>query len=100
MGVVNKKTKFEFKQLCFNINRISGSVQIHPKVSLEKLYFKPHGSGTIGKTWKEHHLSFFKFLSKNFKNSVLEIGGGHNSVSEIINSIKIKKKYSLVSFDP
>lgn len=100
MGVVNKKTKFEFKELCFNINKISGSVQIHPKVSLEKLYFKSHGSGTIGKTWKEHHLSFFKFLSKNFKNSVLEIGGGHNSVSEIINSINIEKKYSLVSFDP
>ena len=100
MGTVNKKTKFEFKQLCFNINKISGSVQIHPKVSLKKLYFKSHGSGTIGKTWKEHHLLFFKFLSKNFKNLVIEIGGGHNSVSETISSIKIEKNYKLISFDP
>ena len=100
MGVVNKKTKFEYKQLTFNINKLSGSVQIHPKVSLKKLYFKSHGSGTIGKIWKNHHISFLQFLSNQFKNSVLEIGGGHNSVSDILNSIKIKKKYNLISFDP
>tara|TARA_B100001175_G_C19514040_1_gene645977 strand:+ start:595 stop:1734 length:1140 start_codon:yes stop_codon:yes gene_type:complete len=100
MGVVNKNFKYEFKDLSFKINRISGSVQIHPKIPLKKLYFKSHGSGTIGKTWKNHHLFFFKFLSKDFRNNVVEIGGGHNSISEIINSIKIKKKYKLISFDP
>ena len=100
MGVVDKNKKFEFKNLSFKINKISGSVQIHPKVPLKKLYFKSHGSGTIGKTWKNHHHSFFKFLSKDFKNSIIEIGGGHNSVSDLINSIKIKKKYKLISFDP
>ena len=59
MGVVNKNFKYEFKDLSFKINRISGSVQIHPKIPLKKLYFKSHGSGTIGKTWKNHHLFFF-----------------------------------------
>ena len=87
MGVVNKNKRFEFKQLTFNINKSSGSVQIHPTVSLKKLYFKPHGSGTVGMTWKNHHSSFFKFLNKDFKHFVIEIGGGHNSVSESILSV-------------
>lgn len=100
MGVVNKNFKFEFKDLSFKINKDTGSVQINPKIPLKKLYFKPHGSGTIGKTWKNHHLFFFKFLSKNFENNVVEIGGGHNSISQIINFIKIRKKYNLISFDP
>ena len=37
MGVVNKNKRFEFKQLTFNINKSSGSVQIHPKVPLKKV---------------------------------------------------------------
>ncbi len=100
MGVVNKNFKSEFKELCFKINQVSGSVQIHPKIPLKKLYFKPHGSGTIGKMWKNHHSSFFKFLSKDLKDQVVEIGGGHNSISETVNSIKSKKKFNLTSFDP
>ena len=100
MGVVNKNFKHEFEELCFKINRVSGSVQIHPKIPLKKLYFKPHGSGTIGKMWKNHHSSFFKFLSKDLKDQVVEIGGGHNSISETVNSIKSKKKFNLISFDP
>ena len=31
MGVVNRNFKSEFKELCFKINQVSGSVQIHPK---------------------------------------------------------------------
>ena len=64
MGVVNKNFKSEFKELCFKINQVSGSVQIHPKIPLKKLYFKPHGSGTIGKMWKNHHSSFLNFCQK------------------------------------
>jgi len=100
MGVVDKNKKFEFKNLSFKINKTSGSVQIHPRVPLKKLYFKPHGSGTIGKTWKNHHISFFNFLLKNFKGVIFEIGGGHNSVSEEINNFKKIKNYKLISFDP
>ena len=50
--------------------------------------------------WKNHHSSFFKFLSKDLKDQVVEIGGGHNSISETVNSIKSKKKFNLTSFDP
>ena len=64
MGVVEKNYKAEFKNLCFKINKISGSVQIDPKVPLKKLYFKPHGSGTVGKIWKNHHLNLLKNTQK------------------------------------
>jgi len=100
MGVVNKNHKVELKNLCFKINKITGSVQIHPKVQLKKLYFKPHGSGTIGRIWQNHHSSFFKFLLNKFKGRIVEIGGGHNSVSESINQLKVHNKYKLISFDP
>ena len=38
MGVVDRNHKVELKNLCFKINKITGSVQIHPRVSLKKLY--------------------------------------------------------------
>ena len=100
MGVVEKNYKAEFKNLCFKINKISGSVQIDPKVPLKKLYFKPHGSGTVGKIWKNHHLNFFSFISDNIKGKIIEIGGGHNSVSENIDQLKSPNSYDLISYDP
>ena len=100
MGVVDRNHKVELKNLCFKINKITGSVQIHPRVSLKKLYFKPHGSGTIGKIWHNHHINFFKFLLNKFKGKIVEIGGGHNSVSESISHLNVNNQYNLISFDP
>ena len=54
MGVQKKKNNFEYADLNWWINLDSGNIQIHPKLPLEKLYFKSHGSGTIGKTWQDH----------------------------------------------
>ena len=39
MGVVNRNFKSEFKELCFKINQVSGSVQIHPKNSFKEIIF-------------------------------------------------------------
>lgn len=100
MGVVNKNYKAEFKTLNFKIHKVSGCVQIHPKISLKKLYFKPHGSGTVGKTWKNHHNFFFNFISKDMRGLIFEIGGGHNSVSEEIKNFENLKSFKLMSFDP
>ena len=100
MGVVEKNHTPEFMNMDFKINKSSGSVQIDPKVPLKKLYFKSHGSGTIGQTWKNHHRSFFNFISKNFKGTIIEIGGGHNSISEEVINLKKKNNYKLISFDP
>tara|TARA_B100001175_G_scaffold132422_1_gene112557 strand:+ start:6857 stop:8002 length:1146 start_codon:yes stop_codon:yes gene_type:complete len=100
MGVVEKKYKPEFKNLNFKINKKSGTVQIYPRVPLKKLYFKPHGSGKIGKVWSDHHKEFFYFTKKYLKNKILEIGGGHNSISNMFDNLKNNNDIDLISFDP
>ena len=94
MGVSIKAYGYEFEDLNWWINKESGSIQINPKVSLKKLYFKSHGSGTIGKTWKNHHDLFFKLVSKYLRGNICEIGSGNNSILNKINNFsKIKNFY-------
>lgn len=97
MGTIPKKNKTTSKNMNFYINKISGSVQIFPRVNLRNLYFKSHGSGKVGTIWQKHHKDFFNFLKIKNKNKILEIGGGHNSIS-----LKPSKKifFSVTSFDP
>ncbi len=98
MGTVKKNTKYEYKTMNFLINKSSGSVQIYPRVNLKKLYFKSHGSGKIGNVWKKHHNKFLNFLKIRPKMKILEIGGGHNPISNKL--FLNKKKISLTSFEP
>jgi hypothetical protein len=99
LGVVKKKIKPAFLDLNFLINNFSGTVQIHPRVNLKKLYFKPHGSGSVGETWKKHHHLFLNEIYKYLKGNIIEVGGGNNSIS-IAEKIKIKKKIKIITFDP
>ena len=96
-GVTNKKNKkIDRENLIFWINKNSGTVQVHPKIKLEKLYKNSHGSGTVGKTWANHHQFFYNFVKKYFKGKILEIGAGNNSItSKISNFGKIEKIYSI-----
>ena len=100
MGVVSKNYKTESKNMNFKINKKSGTVQIFPRVSLKKLYFKSHGSGKIGKVWNDHHKEFFKFTKKYLNKNILEIGGGHNSISNMFVNLKKNDNIILTSFDP
>jgi SAM-dependent methyltransferase len=98
MCTVKNKKNYEFKKMNFFINKISGSVQIFPRVSLKKLYFKSHSSGKIGKVWSLHHKMFYNFLNIKSQKNIIEIGGGHNSVGS--KELLKNKKVSLISFDP
>ena len=100
MGVVSKNYKTESKNMNFKINKKSGTVQIFPRVPLKKLYFKSHGSGKIGKIWNDHHKEFFKFTKKYLNKNILEIGGGHNSISNMFVNLKKNDNIILTSFDP
>ena len=94
MGVSKNKDNYDFENINWWINKDSGNIQIHPKVSLDKLYFKSHGSGTVGKTWRDHHELFFKLVNKYLKGNICEIGGGQNSILNKINDFsKIKNFY-------
>lgn len=100
MGVVKKNKGFEYKNMNFYINKDSGTVQIFPRIPLIKLYSKSHYSGTTGKLWKKHHKNFFNFLKREISGNVLEIGGGHNSISKSINLESINNIRCLTSVDP
>lgn len=95
MGTVRKNHNIKKKNMNFYINKKTGSVQIYPRVELSKLYFKSHGSGKIGETWQQHHQAFFNFIKLKSNQNILEIGGGHNSIS-----LKSNKKINLTSFEP
>ena len=95
MGVSKIPSNYKFHNLNWWINRKSGNVQIYPKISLEKLYYKSHGSGTVGKTWEDHHNSFYSLLKPYIKGNICEIGGGNNSIlTKIRNFSKIDSFYS------
>lgn len=95
MGVSKAPSKYKFNNLNWWINSKSGNIQIYPKISLEKLYFRSHGSGTVGKTWNNHHNSFFSLLKPYLRGNICEIGGGNNSIlTKIKNFSKINSFYS------
>jgi len=95
MGAVKNNKNYEFQNLNWWINKNSGNVQIYPKVSLEKLYHRSHGSGTTGKVWSDHHELFFKIVKPYLKGNVCEIGGGNNSILKKIDDFsKLKNFYS------
>lgn len=95
MGVTKIKKNFKFQDLNWWINKESGNVQIFPKINLNTLYFKSHGSGTIGKTWRDHHKMFFNVIKPHLRGNICEIGGGENSMLNYIDNFsKIKKFYS------
>ena len=87
MGVSRNKT-YEFSKMRFLINKTYGTVQINPKVNNKRIYFKPHGSGKIGNVWKNHHNIFFKILKKYINGTILEIGGGDQSIVKKIKSLR------------
>lgn len=63
------------------ISKFSGCIQLESLIPLEILYEKPHGSGSVGKLWHEHHCAFASFLRKFSPKIVLEVGGGHGILS-------------------
>jgi hypothetical protein len=76
MGCVDQNiTQDEYFDLSVSISKSSGFIQLYELPPIEKVYFKSHGSGTIGKSWEEHHEQFSKFICKNNIKNVLEIGG-------------------------
>ncbi len=55
----------------------SGMVQLNPIVDEKTIYMKSHGSGTVGKTWNDHHKSFADFVRHRVEGDIMEIGSSH-----------------------
>ena len=71
----------EFADLEFAISRGSGMIQLRQLLPLDKVYHKSHFSGTVGKLWSDHHSKFCDFVQKYSSKKILEIGGGHGTLS-------------------
>jgi len=70
MGVSKISKDYKFKDLNWWINKNNGNVQIYPRVLLDELYFKSHGSGTTGKVWSDHHNLFFSLVKSHIKGNI------------------------------
>lgn len=65
------------------ISKSTGVLQVNPILPLDVIYKQEHNSGSIGKTWQEHHESFAAFIKYHNPKAVLEIGGGHGKLSSL-----------------
>lgn len=58
-----------------------GTIQLAELIPLPVLYSKSHNSGVVGGLWARHHQKFADFILKYSPKTVLEIGGGHGTLS-------------------
>lgn len=65
----------QFVDMCFQVSKSSGMVQINPLVNLNVVYQSSHNPGTIGQIWKDHHKALSDFIMEFDKKTILEIGG-------------------------
>lgn len=64
------------------ISKSTGIIQLNPLISEETLYNVSHGSGSVGKIWKQHHENFAEFIQEVEAKNILEIGGAHGALSK------------------
>ncbi len=78
MGCTEHPENLDVREdMIWYISRGSGLIQLKRLLPLDILYEEPHGSGSVGRLWREHHRMFAKFVNIARPKTVLEIGGGH-----------------------
>lgn len=92
MGCVNHSEDDDLlAEMTWSISPNNGVLQLCKLIPLNILYREQHDSGQIGKTWMNHHCEFARFIKGEPPKAVLEIGGGHGTLSreyEKIDEIK------------
>lgn len=66
----------------WGISKSSGLIQLLNLVPEDVVYQASHGSGSMGKTWQNHHKAFANFIYEFHPKDVLEIGGGHGLLAK------------------
>lgn len=62
---------------------VCGSIQLKNLIPLDVLYKDSH-AGSVGKTWMKHHESFSNFVLKYASGRVVELGGAHLTLANLI----------------
>ena len=94
----NKFEEDTILDIIFDVGVNTGMIQIRNLLDLNIVYQENHNPGTVGNTWKNHHDSFCKFITKYNPNKIIEIGGGHGILSK--NYIKHNPNINWTIIDP
>jgi 2-polyprenyl-3-methyl-5-hydroxy-6-metoxy-1,4-benzoquinol methylase len=101
MGCTDEDETFDvLSDMSWKISKKSGMIQLNPLIPLELVYNNQHGSGTTGKSWIEHHLSFADFIDKYKPKNVLEIGGLHGILAEKFLQKNPNTKWTIIDPNP
>jgi 2-polyprenyl-3-methyl-5-hydroxy-6-metoxy-1,4-benzoquinol methylase len=84
----------------WKISKKSGAIQLNPLLPLDVIYNTEHGSGTVGKSWDEHHQSFANFVNKFKGTNVLEIGGLHGILAKNCLEVNPELKWTIIEPNP
>jgi predicted SAM-dependent methyltransferase len=84
----------------WKISKKSGAIQLNPLLPLDVVYNTEHGSGTVGKSWDEHHQSFANFVNKFKGTNVLEIGGLHGILAKNCLEVNPELKWTIIEPNP
>lgn len=100
MGCTNQPFESDvMSRMDWVISRGSGVIQLKKVLPLEILYGEHHGSGEIGRLWRQHHEDFAVFISEALPSAVLEIGGAHG-ILEAIHSRKREIPWTIIEPNP
>ena len=99
-STLKKKSSDKKTDMVWMIGKKTGMIQLKNLIPLNILYHQNHNSGVVGKLWEEHHNQFANFICKYKLNNILEIGGGHGSLSQKILKKKDKVKYTIIEINP
>lgn len=101
MGCTEQPADTDIKaDMSWYISENSGMVQLNPLLPLDIVYMSEHGSGTVGKSWDDHHQAFAQFINKFNVNNVLEIGGLHGILSEKFNILNHTANWTIIEPNP
>ena len=88
MGIANQEIKKDLvSDMVFSKCVKCNCIQMRNLIPLEVLYKKNH-AGSVGPTWLAHHRSFAKFVLKHASGNIVEVGGAHLTLANLIEKDK------------
>jgi len=85
-----------FADQIWNICGECGCIQLRKLIPIEILYESNHSGGPVGKIWKDHHSLFASIILSTHSRSILEIGGAHGFLAELILTASKNIKYTMI----
>ena len=83
MGIHFDLTPYVFEDMNWGACVKCGCVQLESLVDLDILYQTPHNPA-IGKTWKDHNVSFSKYIIDDGAKSLLDVGGANFKIGNLV----------------